>query len=81
MEQRDLRKDATDALRSLKGEVKGLVLIATDKQRVVACSDGQESTIVSMLAITILNDPRFAQAVQDAIRAASIKMAGIAENN
>ena len=82
MENRDLRKDAIDALKGVKGELKGLIVLATDEEKSAVCIGGKPTTIISMLAGAMLKDPHMLAIIHEATTLVAAKMeASLAANN
>lgn len=74
MENRDLRKDAIDAIKDIKGELKGLIVLATDENRNVVCVGGKSTTVVNLLAGAMMQDPRILALVHDSTSAVAAEI-------
>lgn len=82
MENRDLRKDAIDALKGVKGELKGLIVLATDEEKSAVCVGGNPTTIISMLVGAMLKNPCMLAIIHEATILVATKMeASLAANN
>lgn len=82
MENRDLRKDAMDAVRGIKGDLKGLIVLATDEEKSAVCVGGNPTTIISMLVGAMLKDPYMLAIIHEATTLVAAKMeASLAANN
>lgn len=56
MENPDLRKASLDAVRSIKGEIKGAVVILTDCDKSTVFVGGETNVLINMLAGAMLQD-------------------------
>ena len=74
MENRDLRKDAIDAIKGVKGELKGLVVLATDEDRSVVCIGGNPTTVINLLAGAMMNDPKILALIYETMNAVAAKI-------
>lgn len=74
MENRDLRKDAIDAIKVVKGELKGLVVLATDEDRSVVCIGGNPTTVINLLAGAMTNDPKILALIYETMNAVAAKI-------
>lgn len=74
MENRDLRKDAIDAIKGVKGELKGLVVLATDEDRSVVCIGGNPTTVINLLAGAMINDPKILALIYETMNAVAAKI-------
>lgn len=78
MENRDLRKDAIDAIKGVKGELKGLIVLATDEEKSVVCIGGKPTTLINLLAGVMMQDPKILALIHETTNAVAAKMmAGI----
>lgn len=74
MENRDLRKDAIDAIKGVKGELKGLVVLATDEDKSVVCIGGNPTTVINLLAGAMMNDPKILALIYETMNAVAAKI-------
>lgn len=74
MENRDLRKDAIDAIKGVKGELKGLIVLATDENKSSVYIGGKPTTLISLLAGAMMQDPKILALIHEATQAATTKM-------
>lgn len=74
MENPDLRKEAIDAIKSINGELKGLIVLATDENKSSVCIGGNPTTIVNLLAGAMMQDPKVLALVHEATQAIAAKM-------
>lgn len=82
MENPDLRKEAMDAVRGIKGDLKGLIVLATDEEKSAVCVGGKSTTIISMLAGAMLKDLHMLAIVHEATALVAAKItAKLAANN
>lgn len=77
MENLDLRKEANDAIRGIKGELRGAIVLATDCDKNTVCIGGKPEVIVNMLAGTMLHDPNFLTLMHAAMQAVTAKLARV----
>lgn len=82
MENQDLRKDAIDAIKGVKGELKGLIVLATDEEKSAVCVGGKPTTLTNMLADAMLKDPYMLAIIHDAAALVAAKItAKLVANN
>ena len=82
MENPDLRKEAMDAVRGIKGDLKGLIVLATDEEKSAVCVGGNPTTIISMLAGVMLKDPHMLAIIHEATALVAAKItAKLVANN
>lgn len=82
MENPDLRKEAMDAVRGIKGDLKGLIVLATDEEKSAVCVGGKPTTIISMLAGAMLKDPHMLAIIHEATAIVAAKItAKLVANN
>lgn len=75
MENPDLRKEANDAIRSIKGELRGTIVLATDCDKNTVCIGGEPKVLVNMLAGAMLHDPHVLTLMHAAMQAVAAKLA------
>ena len=68
----DLRKEANQAIRSVEGEVKGVILFATDCDKNVGLIAGPPQVLANMLAQAMMNDSNLMELIKAASAIAMI---------
>lgn len=61
-------------MKSIKGELKGLVVLATDENKTLVCIGGNPTTTVNLLAGAMVHDPKVLALVHEATQAIATKM-------
>lgn len=75
MKNQDLKKEATDVINEVKGDIKGVIVLATNEKKSEIFIGGKSTTIVNMLAGAIIGDKQIRAIVSKAIFLAALEMA------
>ena len=75
MKNQDLKKEATDVVNEIKGDVKGIIVLATNEKKSEIFIGGKSTTIINMLAGAIVGDKQIRAIISEAISLAALEMA------
>lgn len=75
MKNQDLKKEATDVVNEIKGDIKGIIVLATNEEKSKIFIGGKSTTIINMLAGAIVGDKQIRAIISEAISLAALEMA------
>ena len=75
MKNQDLKKEATDVINDVKGDIKGIIVLATNEKKSEIFIGGKSTTIINMLAGAIVGDKQIRAIISEAISLAALEMA------
>lgn len=75
MKNQDLKKEATDVINEVKGDIKGVIVLATNEKKSEIFIGGKSTTIINMLAGAIIGDKQIRAIVSEAVSLAALEMA------
>ena len=75
MKNQDLKKEATDVINEVKGDIKGIIVLATNEKKSEIFMGGKSTTIINMLAGAIVGDRQIRAIVSEAVSLAALEMA------
>ena len=75
MKNQDLKKEATDVINEVKGDIKGVIVLATNEKKSEIFMGGKSTTIINMLAGAIVGDRQIRAIVSKAVSLAALEMA------
>ena len=75
MKNQDLKKEATDVINEVKGDIKGVIVLATNEKKSEIFMGGKSTTIINMLAGAIVGDRQIRAIVSEAVSLAALEMA------
>ena len=74
MKNQDRKKEATDVINDVKGDIKGVIVLATNEKKSEIFTGGKYTTIINMLAGAIAGDKQIRAIVSEAISLAALEM-------
>ena len=75
MKNQDLKKEATDVINEVKGDIKGVIVLATNEKKSEIFMGGKSTTIINMLAGAFVGDRQIRAIVSEAVSLAALEMA------